>query len=275
MIMPANLSHLSQSSLQDYADCQRRFQLRYLDRLAYPAEESEPALENERHMQEGEYFHRLVQQHLLGIPAAQIARLANTPDLARWWQDFSNDKDLRDFLSLKDLRTYPESSLSAPLGSLRLLAKYDLIAGAPAGKFIIYDWKTYRKRPRNEWLASRLQTRVYRALLAKAGSQLNGGKLIAPEQIEMIYWFADFPSEPARFPYNATQFRRDWETLSKLAEEISSRQDFPLTEDVSRCLFCPYRSYCNRGVRAGDGEELEAELPPEDLTLEQVQEIEF
>ena len=33
----------SQSSLQDYMDCPRRFQLRYLDRLIYPAAESEPA----------------------------------------------------------------------------------------------------------------------------------------------------------------------------------------------------------------------------------------
>ena len=37
------LNTLSQSSLQDYVDCARRFQLRYLDRLSYPAIESEPA----------------------------------------------------------------------------------------------------------------------------------------------------------------------------------------------------------------------------------------
>ena len=38
----------SQSSLQDYVDCRRRFQLRYLQNLAWPALQSEPALENER-----------------------------------------------------------------------------------------------------------------------------------------------------------------------------------------------------------------------------------
>jgi hypothetical protein len=79
------LSILSQSSLQDYMDCARRFKLRYLDRLSYPAVETEPALENEKHLQEGEYFHRLVQQHLIGIPADQVAKLANRPNLQRWW----------------------------------------------------------------------------------------------------------------------------------------------------------------------------------------------
>src|SRR5215211_718227 len=91
-----SLTLLSQSSLQDYVDCSLRFKLRYLDRLSYPALESEPALENEKHQQEGEYFHRLVQQHLIGIPKEQISKLANTPNLQRWWanwQDFRNQQD--------------------------------------------------------------------------------------------------------------------------------------------------------------------------------------
>jgi hypothetical protein len=242
---------------------------------SYPAEESEPAIENERHRQEGEYFHRLAQQRLLGIPPERISGLASTPDLARWWANFASDPGLAVLFSAPDLGIFPEFTLSAPLGRFRLLAKYDLIAATADGRFVIYDWKTYRKRPRDEWLAARLQTRVYRSLLAQAGNRLNGDRPIAPEQIEMAYWFADFPSEPARFPYTAGQFRRDWSGLVALAAEISSAEDFPLTEDVSRCLFCPYRSYCDRGVRAGEGENLETEAPLEELTLEQIQEIEF
>ena len=67
----------SQSSLQDYADCPRRFQLRYLDKLIYPAAETEPALENERHLLEGQLFHRLAQQFILGIPIDKLNPLAN------------------------------------------------------------------------------------------------------------------------------------------------------------------------------------------------------
>jgi len=269
------LTTLSQSSLQDYVECAQRFKLRYLDRLSYPAAETEPTLENEKHQQEGEYFHRLVQQHLIGIPAEQIAKFANTPNLQRWWENFQNSTDLT---SLRDLSSlYPEATLSAPLGKYRLLAKYDLIA-VQDGNAVIYDWKTYRKRPRNEWLSARMQTRVYRALLVQAGAHLNNGKPFEPEQIEMIYWFADFPEEPARFTYTSAQFQRDWDTLLKLSDEVASASSYPLTEDRQKCLFCTYRSYCERGIRAGDMEQAEAEREAEelfDVNFEQIGEIAF
>ena len=280
------LTTLSQSSLQDYMDCARRFKLRYLDRLSYPAAETEPTLENEKHQQEGEYFHRLLQQHLIGIPAEQIAKFANTSNLQRWWDNFQNSKDLTGLRSAfpnsdesrKDPSgLYPEATLSAPLGKYRLLAKYDLIA-LQDGKAIIYDWKTYRKRPRNEWLAGRMQSRVYRALLVQAGAHLNNGKPFEPEQIEMIYWFADFPDESARFPYTAAQFQRDWHALLRLSEEVASASSYPLTEDRQKCLFCTYRSYCERGIRAGDIGQAEAEMEAEelfDVNFEQIGEIAF
>ena len=288
------LNIFSQSSLQDYVDCARRFKLRHLDRLSYPAVETEPTLENEKHLQEGEYFHRLAQQHLIGIPADQITKLANTPNLQRWWENFLAAPDLRGLNALrydsgvlrKDVGgLYPEVTLSAPLGNYRLLAKYDLIA-IENDKAIVYDWKTYRKRPRNEWLSGRMQTRIYRALLVRAGAHLNNGKPFEPEQIEMIYWFADFPGEPARFPYTSAQFKRDWDMLTKLEEEIASAlrqaQDiassFPLTDDRQKCAYCTYRSYCERGIRAGDMDQAEAEMEAEslfDVNFEQIGEIAF
>lgn len=268
------LNTLSQSSLQDYVDCARRFQLRYLDRLSYPAVEAEPALENEKHQQEGEYFHRLVQQHLIGIPLEQITKLANTPNLQKWWENFQSfsQKSLTGLTS-----QLSETTLSAPLGNYRLLAKYDLIA-IENGKAIIYDWKTYRKRPRNEWLAARLQTRVYRALLVNAGAHLNNGQPFEPEQIEMIYWFADFPDEPARFEYTTAQYKRDWDTLTKLAEEITLAPSYPLTDDRQKCAYCSYRSYCERGIRAGEMDQAETEMEAEelfDVNFEQIGEIAF
>jgi len=281
--MPPILTALSQSSLQDYVDCARRFKLRYIDRLSYPAVESEPVLENEKHLQEGEYFHRLAQQYLIGIPSEPIGKLANTPNLQRWWENFITSKDLTSLrlhsgVLRKNLAgLYPEFTLSTPLGSFRLLAKYDLIA-IENDKVTIYDWKTYRKRPRNEWLAARMQTRVYRALLVNAGAHLNNGKAFEPEQIEMVYWFADFPNDPARFTYTSAQYQRDWDLLLKLADEIKSASDFPLTEDTAKCLYCSYRSYCQRGVKAVDVDQAEAETEAEelfDVNFEQIGEIAF
>jgi CRISPR/Cas system-associated exonuclease Cas4 (RecB family) len=267
-------STFSQSSLQDYADCARRFQLRYIERLDWPAEESEPALENERHQLAGQSFHRLAQQYLLGLPAEKLAPLANTPDLRRWWEHFTTD-----FRSLEDLGSlHPEIALSAPLGKFRLLAKYDLVAISPDGRATIYDWKTYRKRPKDEWMAIRWQTRVYRALLAQAGAHLNGGRPIVPDRIEMVYWYADYPREPARFAYSHEQFVRDWELLEKTVAAIAFAAEFPMTEDEKRCAYCTYRSYCARGTAAGPFDQAEAEMEAEasfDIDFEQVGEIAF
>lgn len=273
--IPAQFT-FSQSSLQDYVDCQRRFQLRYLDQLSYPAAESEPALENERRQQEGQDFHRLAQQYLLGIPTEKLERMANTPDLQRWWENFTQAKDLAGIKESAVL--YPEVTLSAPLGNYRLAAKYDLIAVGENEKIVIYDWKTYRKRPRNEWLSARWQTRIYRALLVAAGAQLNGGKPIVPERCEMVYWFTNFPDDPARFPYDESQYKRDWDTLVRLTEEIRTASSYPLTDDRQMCAYCAFRSYCDRGIQAGDLEMVEAEMEAEslfDVNFEQIGEIEF
>ena len=266
---------LSQSSLQDYVDCARRFKLRYLERLSYPAMETEPALENEKHQQEGEYFHRLVQQYLIGILGEQITRLAHTANLQRWWANFLADPLLQGIQG--DMGLFTESNLSAPLGRYRLVAKYDLIV-VRDGRATIYDWKTYRRRPRNEWLSARMQTRVYRALLVRAGAHLNNGQAFLPEQVEMIYWFADFPSEPARFEYSSAQYQRDWDWLTRVSEEIDTASTYPPTEDRQKCAYCTYRSYCERGIRAGAWEEIETETQAEelfDVNFEQVGEISF
>ncbi len=85
---PLEHFEFSQSSLQDYVDCARRFQLRYLDRVAWPAVQAEPVQENERHIQRGERFHRLAQQFLLGISPEKLARMAAADvdeNLQVWW----------------------------------------------------------------------------------------------------------------------------------------------------------------------------------------------
>jgi hypothetical protein len=266
----------SQSSLQDYADCARRFQLRYIDQLSWPAIETEPLLQSEQHQQEGKLFHRLIQQYFLGLPADKLAEHANTTNLERWWKNFiSWSKNLSAHPDSDMVR--PESTLSMPVGNHRLLAKYDLLIMAD-NHARIYDWKTNAKRPREEWLAARWQTRVYRSLLVQAGSHLNAGQPLIPEQIEMVYWFAEFPAEPAIFKYDAKQYKRDWSAIQNVLTEIGSATEFPLVEDEKTCRFCTYRSYCNRGSQAGRLDEGYADLDVDDgvdLNYEQIGEIDF
>lgn len=264
------LTSLSQSSLQDYTDCPRRFQLRYLEQLTWPAVESEPLQEHERRQQEGWLFHLMVCQHLLGLPADKVGRQAISPDLRRWWENYLADDTLQRLRASAKL--YPEITLSATLGQFRLIAQYDLIAVGPEG-ILVYDWKTYHRRPRNDWLARRWQTRLYRALVVQAGAHLSTTYPPDPERLEMVYWFASYPADPARFPYSAAQFQRDRNALAKLVEEIAQATNFPKTEDDHICLYCSYRSYCERGTIAGEGETEEAEMLSWELDFEQIQEI--
>ncbi len=127
-------------------------------------------------------------------------------------------------------------------------------------------------------MAIRMQTRVYRYLLAVAGNSLNGGQPIRPESIEMIYWYADFPSEPAVFKYDASAFQRDQSALEKVIREISGLEKFELTDDEGKCRYCPYRSFCKRGAVAGDWYDAEEEAEAHetfDINFEQVAEIAF
>jgi len=274
MTFPANFQ-FSQSNLQDYVECARRFELRYLQKLKWPAVETEPIAEREYHMRQGAAFHHLIQQYLMGVPAEAISQTAKENPLREWWERFLRS----DILSSLPSQCYPEISLSTPIGSYRLLAKYDLIAIEPGQKAMIVDWKTALKRPKREDLARRMQTLVYPYVLAQAGTQLNGGQPLQPEQIEMIYWFAEEPKRPERFSYDAFQLTQDEQVLDHLIEEISTRTVFDLTPDERKCRFCVYRSLCRRGVEAGDFEEkedLEAESGFDlDFNFDQIAEVEF
>jgi len=162
-----------------------------------------------------------------------------------------------------------EVALSVPFGAHRLVAKYDLLAMGD-GRAVIVDWKTERKRPDRASLLRRLQTRVYRYVLAKSEPSL------APESIEMAYWFAEYPSEPEVLAYDSAQFADDEIYLYRLLSEIESRAEavWPLTPDERQCRFCTYRSLCERGVVAGVLEEHELEVDLV-ISLEDVDEIAY
>ena len=277
MNLPADFQ-FSQSSLQDFADCPRRFYLKYVVGLQYPAPPSAPLRLFEQHMAQGDQFHRLVHQHLVKIPADLLAATIDDDRVEAWWANFLA------YYQLNSLPTErkPEMTLSAPLVGRRLVAKYDLIAVEPGVRAVIVDWKTSLRRPKRETLARRLQTIVYPYLLVRAGAHLNGGQPVAPEMVTMIYWFAEFPDQPEVFTYSPDQFGSDSETLERLSADILSRvheDGFPLTEDFHRCGFCTYRSLCGRGGKAGSfldsDDEIDVDAGFVGVSLDQVAEVEF
>jgi hypothetical protein len=274
--------HFTQSSLQDYVDCPRRFQLRHVLGQPWPAVESEPLLERERLAELGRRFHQMAQRHTVGMPVEQIAASAGDPDLARWWWNYLNvpPGDLPSTLRRAELTlTAPLAPLSATESGRergKLAAKYDLLALDPGRRAVIVDWKTERKRPTRAQLAARMQTRVYRYVLVEAGTVLNGGRPIEPEQVTLVYWFAQFPAEPEVLAYDSAQHAEDAAHLTGLVDEIAARteDEWPKSDGDKHCSFCTYRSLCERGVAAGAGDEDDMELDL-DIDLAQVEEIAY
>ena len=264
----------TQGNLQDYVDCPRRFELKYLQRQRWPAAEVDDMVAFERHVEQGEQFHRLVQQSLLGLPPETLQSRIADEEVALWF-----DTWLANGLAGVPSQRWPELTLTATLGGRLLLAKLDLVAIEPGGRALLLDWKTGRQLPRPERLAQRMQTLVYRYVLAQAGARLNGGEPLAPERIEMRYWYAQHGGQVQRFPYSAAQMQADRKQLLALLREIEGRAEFPLTTDERRCRFCVYRSLCGRGEKAGALEEWEGEedmaLPSTALDIDALDEIAF
>jgi hypothetical protein len=226
-------------------------------------------------LRRGADFHRLVQQYELGLNPSALEETIHDPLLLDWWHTFLD----RPPADLPGSLRRAEVVLAAPLDRYRLMAKMDLLAIQPGERFVIVDWKTGSKVPSRATLARRLQTRVYRYLAVEAGASLSGGQSPTPEQVEMVYWFAQSSGDTRRFAYDGPQYVADGEYLSVLVRQIAGHREkiWPLTDDERHCRFCKYRSLCDRGVSAGLLEELDDDLEMDEIEidLEQIAEIEF
>ncbi len=264
----------NQSNLQDFVDCARRFQLRYLLDQAWPAPPAEPLDEVERADRLGKLFHGLVERYWLGLP---IRREQVDPALVSWWDAFVQNPPPE----LPGTVRRPEVRTSAVIHGQRLGATFDLLAYEPGGDAVIVDWKTSRHKPPRAWLDRRVQTVIYPLLLVESASRLLGFT-VKPEQVRLIYWFASAPTEIEVFQYNTARSETDRRTLVALLDRLlaidsdASHTDsaWPLTSNETLCRLCQYRSLCDRGRQAGSlddeygeyvepGDRVEAAAPDE------------
>ncbi len=281
----------SQSSLQSYVNCPRRFWLAYVEQLAWPALEASPYDEQEQQLRLGGQFHQLVERAEACMPTELLADGLDYP-LDEWFESYLRHRP--DDLPTEMVEV--ERELSAPLaveaGQYRLAARYDLIAVGGEGadrRAVVLDWKTSRRVISHPTLAQRMQTRVYPYVLVEASAGLPWGPL-APEQVEMRYWFTAAPADAVSFGYSSELHEANRAKFEQLLGEILSgerERDFPKVADTDEnrkrlCGYCIYRSRCDRGVEAGELEEYDEEaFSDEDLemalefTLDEVQELAF
>jgi hypothetical protein len=227
-------------------------------------------------------LHRLIRQHLTGIPVEVLSKSVTNPELRDWWRNYLDDGPAN-----LPSQHYPEVMLSTMVKERRLVARYDLVAIGTDERVVIVDWKTNRKHPQRRWLAERLQTRVYPYVLVQAGHVLGDRAPIRPDSVTIVYWFANFASAPERFTYDASQCRDDEQYLLRIIGSIEEEIDrcpddglLPPTTDRRRCRICRYRSLCQRGVEAGWLGQTEAPIDSQDpfdfdLDFEQIAELEI
>ncbi len=238
---------LSQYKLANFLACQRRFQLRYLRRLPWPAP---PLLERtEEIMQQGQDFHQYLERHFLGL-AISPATLTESR-VRQWWQAFEAHSPVKDLPP--NARFLPETGLTVPLGNHLLYGRFDLLViGEDENKrpfAHVFDWKTGRPATSAE-LNGRWQTRLYLALLAEGGSAFWPQKMpLAPEQISLTYWFVQEPDQSLKIGYSADSHTANWTELQHIATELDkafARGEWPLTDDWNECRECAYQVYCGR-----------------------------
>ena len=281
----------SQSSLQSYVNCPRRFWLAYVEELSWPALEAAPYDEFEQLMRLGGQFHQLVERAEAGLQTELLTDGLAYP-LDEWFESYLRHRPA-------DLPTEiveVERALSAPLaveaGQYRLGARYDLIAVGGEGanrRVVILDWKTNQRVTRRAVLQERMQTLVYPFVLVEASAGLPWGPL-SPEQVEMRYWFTAAPADAVVFGYSSDLHADNRDRFVQILNDILNGEreaDFPKVPDTDEnrkrfCSYCIYRSRCDRGTEAGNLEEYdEEEFSDVDLeralefTLEEVQELAF
>lgn len=233
----------SQASLLAFAACKRRFQLRYLEKLAWP---NQPFTHKQRiALEHGQAFHQLAERYFLGLPI-KPADLGKS-QLRQWWQRFEEN-----MLPFAAGKLMPELRLTVAAGEHFLNGRCDLIRvgqDQEEPSVHIYDWKTSQPKTQEE-LAQAWQTRLYLAIVSESGKTLvTEGTELDPEHIELTYWYAADPEAPRTISYSEEQHQQNWAELETLIQEIEScfaANDWPLTDNWSHCRVCTYATYCDR-----------------------------
>lgn len=237
---------LSQGKLEAFLTCQRRFYLRSLRRLPWPAaplgDESEEALAR------GQQFHRVMERHFLGLDIAPEE--IDDGRVQHWWQAFRTSN-----LALPSGQRLPEHRLTVPLGGHLLLGRFDLlVVGERDGRPFahVFDWKTGRARPENK-LRQDWQTRLYLALLAEGGGALwaqgGNGRSLPPDRVSMTYWYAAEPDTPRTIRYTSAWHTQNWADIQAIVAQIDAAlatDAWPLTDNLAACSDCAYQVYCGR-----------------------------
>ncbi|MBX3048619.1 MAG: PD-(D/E)XK nuclease family protein [Anaerolineales bacterium] len=250
----------SQSSLQDFVDCRRRYYYRRVLSLNWPTDDGDAADTLQERVWAGKLFHTLVHQFLVGVPIDDINLIDLPHPVKGWWKTFIDRLPIS-----KTGVSFPEVTLTTLITADALLvARYDLIQQID-NEFLIFDWKTSSNLPKRGTLLDKLQTKVYPFTLADSGF-FDGTIPISPENIKMTYWFVEYPDQPITVTYSKEQKEKDRKYLEEQILEISSLEierigDFHKTDNRKLCSYCEFSGLCERSDIVPDSDHEEEAHP--------------
>lgn len=234
---------LSQSKISTWKTCERKFQLRYVDRHDWP--EPPNSADSSAAMEQGEIFHMLAAQSYSLEDSFRFDAAELDSPIDAWWQAFQQDRPVPN----QGVQQRVESTLTATLtDQIKLVGRLDLLF-ANEQKLEIFDWKTGRPRTHAD-LKQDWQTRIYLALLYQS-RELLGNESIPAEQLSITYWYTRDPQKSVKISYSDEWHIENWAELNKLADQMGKRissEDgaWPLTSNLKACNHCPFNVLCDR-----------------------------
>ncbi|MBD2465006.1 PD-(D/E)XK nuclease family protein [Oscillatoria sp. FACHB-1407] len=253
---------LSQGQLSLLEICPRKFQHSYLDQLG-----SLTPVEQQERLIWGQQFHRLMQQHELGLPLTvssdEAAPLKNHVEaLVKAAPEIFHTPNV--------LLRQSEHRRTVEFAGYLLTVVYDLLI-LEDRRAQILDWKTYPRPTQSRSLERNWQTRLYPFVLAETTDY-------RPEDISITYWFVQGRAEDGEaaqpqhltFRYSPTQHQRDRQDIARLLGQLTqwrlAEEPFPQVDpSQGYCTSCPFAIRCRRsGYEQNDGIS---------LTLAEIQEV--
>lgn len=256
---------LSATSLQDFLDCRRRFQLKYIDQISWPQPLNAVNIKQLEAMTRGREFHQLMQQHFLGIPDEKLLKSIDDNTLKTWFINTINSE----ICKIDQAENLTEYRLSTYISDTLVTGIIDLVIIQPESSLKIIDWKTGLAKPNPQFYVSRIQTRLYPLLIAQ--SPLFHAHLTYKrsfDKIEFIYWFTHFPQLPIINQYSPEKFDLDKVLLAELVNTIQNTHvdEMKMTTNLNTCRTCHFQVFCGRSSSESaqdlfDLDEIDNELP--------------
>lgn len=255
------MKQFSQTQIQDYLFCPRRYFLSHIQKITWP-EPVSPSFEKiEESNRQGKAFHLFINRLIQGVSYKELISQVYETDLNQWLKNFKKYNPLPD-----NAKIFSEIEISAIFAEILWIGYMDAVAFLP-DKIQIFDWKTSRRVGDPKVLLNSPQTRLYCFLMMQNHQNfLNFSGNISPDQIEMVYWYARFPSDPIHLQYSAELYDKDLVYFKDMAEKLcyDDRANYPQTLQQNNCRFCRFQTFCFKETLLED-ESLEDEFLDSEL----------